>query len=237
MSLVLRPVKTAMATNLTSPFLGIGGVEPYVYSVLPGGAGGTIDSDGLYTSPSGIGVDTIQVEDDLGDIATATVLVGTPLQLFCDVIQSELGLADGRVYLWDQKINSPSDQGLWVAVAAMNPKPFGWKSFLDEFGNEIQSVNMHTTLSVDFISRDSSARDRKEELILALGSIYSRQQQSLNSFRIFPLSQGFVNISGIDGAAIPYRYNITCNIQYFVTKTKAAEYFDDFSLDTPVVES
>jgi hypothetical protein len=39
----------------------------------------------------------------------------------------------------------------------------------------------------------------------------------------------FVNLSMIDGDAIPYRFNISVNMQYFVRKVKAVAYFDDFA--------
>lgn len=228
MSVGILPAKAALATVLTQPFSPVGGTGPYTFSVVPGGVGGTINGAGLYTSPNALGTDIVKVMDSLGAFSLATVMVGSPLELFCDVLQTELGLADGRVYIWDQKIFSPSDQGLWIAVAVLNPKPFGNSMRISTAGIMSQSVNMHTQLSVDITSRDKSAVYRKEEVILALKSYYSESQQELNSFRIFPLSSGFVNLSQEDGAAIPYRFNIAVNIQYQVTKTKAVPYYDTF---------
>src|SRR4051812_24524825 len=112
MSLTLRASKSALGPGLTASFLGSGGTEPYTYSVLPDGAGGTINSStGLYTAPAAVNgdprlsTDTIMVTDSLAATATLPILVTDPLGLFCEVIQRELALADGRVYLWDQKIN------------------------------------------------------------------------------------------------------------------------------------
>ncbi len=69
-------------------------------------------------------------------------------------------------------------------------------------------------------------------MILALNSVYAEQQQELNSFRIFPLSQSFVNLSELEGAAIPYRFTISINMQYAVVKTKSVPYYDTFSAAT-----
>lgn len=238
MSLSLLPSRTAIKTSMTQPFLGTGGTPPYTYSVVAGGAGGTIDVNGIYTSPLVTGLDVVQVQDSLGAIALSDVLIGSPLELLCDILQTRLGLAAGRVFIWDQKINSPNDFGLYIAVSALAPKPFSNKSVIDpDTGNEIQSVNMHVNCNIDLISRDTSALDRKEEVIMALNSIYSRQQQGLNSFRVFPLSNAFQNLSNIDGAAIPYRYNISVNIQYFTVKSAVSEYYNDFSLADPDVKS
>lgn len=244
MSLSLTQSLTAVSPNMIAFFLGIGGTEPYAYSVLPGGAGGTIDSvTGEYTAPAVMGstpqtlYDTIEVTDSLAVTATALILVGNPLFLFCEVLQRELGLSNGRVYLWDQKIFQPADNDLYIAVSMPSCKPFSnvtkpaMVAGVPDWSQVEQSVNMLATLDLDIISRGPAARDRKEEVILALNSIYAQSQQEANSFYIGKLPPGarFVNLSMIDGAAIPYRFRISVNLQYAFTKSKAVQYFDTFS--------
>ncbi len=241
MTLALTQTATALGPRNTASFLGVGGSEPYVYSVDIGGAGGSIDSDtGVYTAPTVIGnspvtgFDTIRVADATPEEATATILVGNPLILFCDVIQRELGLANGRVYLWDQKIMQPSDSGLYVAVSVPMCKPFAnvnrYSAGMYDSDSE-QYVSMLARVDIDIISRGPAARDRKEEVILALNSNYAQQQQEANGFYIgkLPPHGGFLNLSEVDGAAIPYRYKISVNLQYAFQKTSAVDYFDDFA--------
>lgn len=239
MSLALTRSVKAIGINNTASFLATGGTEPYVYSVLPNGAGGTIDATtGVYTSPAQVPVevkksyDTIVVTDDDGATAQLTMLVSDALGLFCDIISTYMSLS-GRVYLWDQKINTPTDEGLWIAVSVLSAKPFGNSNRFNSSGQQVQSVNMLATLSVDVISRGPAARTRKEEVILALNSIYSQQQQELNGFYVAKISNQFVNLSQIDGPAIPYRFNISVNIQYAVGSNSAVDYFDDF--EEPVI--
>lgn len=241
MSISLLYGTSSMAKNLTQPFEGTGGTAPYTYSVIPSGAGGTINAGtGLYTSPNNTGVDVIRVVDSLGAIATATIYVRTALELFCDVIQQGMGLANGRVYLWDQKIMEPTDYGLFIPIQILSCKPFGnTRQYLPITGGfqEVQSTNFQATLSVDIKSRGPEARDRKEEVIMALRSNYAEQQMELNSFFIAKLSSGFVDLSLVDGAAIPYRFNITVNIQYAVTKLNAVSYYDTFPGPTLLIDS
>jgi hypothetical protein len=238
---------TAIAVNLTASFLAAGGTPPYTYSVRGGGAGGTINSStGIYTAPAMVNggsfgpptkeYDTIQANDSAGHTVTAQILVGTPLLLFCDIIQNQLGLTPGRVYLWDQKVSMPTDAGLYVAVAVLSCKPFSNTNTFDGSGsnsNSFQSVNMYAQLQVDIISRDAEARDRKEEIILALNSTYAQTQQSANSFKIGKLPPGsqFINLSSPDGAGIPYRFNIAVAMQYVFTKTVAVPSYN--SIATP----
>lgn len=235
----LAQTLTAILPGLTSSFLASGGTSPYVYSVRLNGAGGTIDaSTGLYTAPAQMGstpqtlYDTIQVRDSLGAIATASILVGSTLLLFCDILQTYLGLPQGRVYLWDQKIMQPTDSALYIAVSVPSCKPFGNNKSYDSNGNALQSVNMLATLDIDIISRGPAARDQKEQILLALMSDYSELQQEANSFSIGRLPTGFLNLSGIDGAAIPYRYKISVNMQYSVSSSQAVPYFNTFASPT-----
>jgi hypothetical protein len=90
---------------------------------------------------------------------------------------------------------------------------------------------MYAVLDLDIISRGPDARDRKEEVVMAFNSTYAQQQQEINSFYIGKLPPGakFINLSEIDGAAIPYRYRISTVLQYTVTKTTPIQYYSSFS--------
>lgn len=253
MSLSLSVSVTAMAPGTSTIVSGQGGVEPYSYDIVAGGAGGTLTASGdeqRYTAPVAMPANprqqnvTIRVTDSAPTPATAeaTIMIGDPLLLFCEIIQKELALANGRVYLYNQKIMQPTDDSLYIAVGVLNCKPFAntFKPESSEGGmNAGQSVNMLATLSLDIISRSTEALRRKEEVIMALNSMYAIQQQERNSFFIGKLPPGsqFVNLSSVDGAAIPYRFNISVNIQYFARKVKAVEYFDEFADPTVTTES
>jgi hypothetical protein len=147
-----------------------------------------------------------------------------------------MSIPNDHIYLWDQKIFQPSDSNLYIAVGVHSCKVFGNNNSPGivmgdpDWSLQFQSVNMMATLDLDLISRGPAARDRKEEVIMALNSVYSERQQDSNSFSIgrIPAGARFQNLSLIDGAAIPYRFRISVNMQYTVTKTSAVDYFDDF---------
>lgn len=241
MTLSLSQTSSAVGTFLTVSFLAIGGSAPYTYSVTPGGAGGTIDaSTGIYTAPSVLSddpakaYDSVVVTDSLAATASAQVLVGSPLILFCDILQKEMGLAPGRVILWDQKINLPNDRDIFIAVSNPMNKVIGNVNRSADASGTLQSqqyLAMQALLDIDIMSRGPGARDRKEEVLLALQSNYSEQQQEKNSFSIarLPAHGGFINISDVDGAAIPYRYRISIMMTYAYSKNSSIQYFDDFS--------
>ncbi len=237
MTLSLTQSVFAVGPNIPASFLATGGTAPFVYTVLPGGAGGTIDpSTGVYIAPSTVPTsaatqfDTVEVTDHVAATATAQIMVGDTLLLFCDVLQQGLGLANGRVWIWDQKIFQPTDNGLYVSVAEMEPKVVANNASTSADGaSQVQYVVFKSKLEINLISRDSSARLRKSDFVMALNSTYSEQQQEINSFLIGKTPPMLTNISVADGAAILYRYTAWVNIQYSVGKTTGQQYFSSFS--------
>jgi hypothetical protein len=237
MTMTLSQNYTAIGPNISASFLALGSVGAVTFEVLPDGAGGTIDaSTGVYLAPASASsgprraFDTILATDSTAQTATAQIMVGSPLLLFCDILRQGLNLPLGRVYLWDEKIEQPHDYDLYIAVSVPICRPYG-NVRTNVNGNQVQYIAMQATLDIDIISRGPEARDRKEEVLLALNSVYSEQQQEANSFYIAKLQPGarFINLSQVDGAAIPFRYRISIVMHYSVSKTQSAPYFSEFS--------
>lgn len=225
--LTLDATNKALVGGLASSCLASGGTPPYVYSISSNESGGTIDASGNYVAGYVIGRDVITVMDATHATATTNIMVGCPLKLICDIIQKELSLVDGQVYLYNQKFNIPKDTELYVAVGVVSSKPFGNSISYDSTGKSVQSLNVRDTVSIDIMSRGTSALLRKEEVIMALNSSYAIKQQELNSFNISRIPTQMNNLSSLEGNAIPFRFNININVQYFVNKTKSSEYFDN----------
>lgn len=237
--MILKQNVDAIAFSASTPFKASGGVPPYVYSVAPGGAGGTIDaSTGLYTAPStrtdespDKTIDTITVTDSTSDIASADISVLSPIELFCDVLKTELGLSDDQVILYNQKLKIPSDSRLYIAVSILTCKPFAntnTQEDVEGIFSEVQTTNFQSVLSIDVYSRSTIALTRKEDVIMSLKSTYAEQQMNANAMKIASIPSAFTAVNQEDGAAIPYRFNISVAIQYMSKKVKAIEYYDDF---------
>lgn len=251
MALSLTQSLYAVGPNITSSFLGVGGPKPYSYAVISGGAGGTINSStGVYTAPAQASsspkqaYDTIRVTDASSATATAQILVGTPLFLLCDIIQREMNLPDGRVWVWDQKIFQKTDYDLYIGVANPANKVFGSNIVQQSQTvgntttlNQVQTINMLGMIDIDIRSRGPAARDMKEYVVMALNSTYSEQQQEANSFYIGRIPTKFLNLSQGDGAAIPYRYNISIQMQYCVQKITPIPFYDSFDGYEVVVDN
>lgn len=229
MSLSLLSNYNYLAYGISIPLQADGGTGPYVFSVVNGSSGGSVSSEGIYTSGFTAGFDVVQVQDASGDLAFFKVYTGTVFHLLADIIQKQMGLKSGRVYLFDQKIFMPTDDDLFVAISVLRCNTFGSKSQFDpDVNKEVISCNFYADAQIDVISRSTEALLRKEEVVMALTSQYSERQQQLNAFHIGRLPTNFVNLSNVDGAAIPYRFSITCGLQYSTKKIEVGDYFDTF---------
>ena len=240
MSITLNAVSTAVAPGISTSVGATGGSSPYVYSLAPGGIGGSIDSStGLYTAPtpSVSGVDTVVVVDAASATTSLPIVVGSALILLMDILLHEMGLSQQNIWTWDQKQRIPTDSQLYIAVSAFAPKSFGNSNTYNyTLNTQVQSVNMQTNVQIDIFSRSTAALDRKEEIVMAFNSLYAQQQMAMNSFSVARLSNSFVNLSEVDGNAILYRYAISVNLQYFVQKIQVAPYFSSFSVSLAQTE-
>lgn len=221
-----------MATfGVSVPFGVFDGVEPYTFSVIPeeiNGAGGSISPNGLYTAPNNEGTDTVRVQDANGDIATAKIMVGGPLKIVADIISKYMGLGSDQVFIYNSKISPPKDSKLYVNISPLPMKVFSSSNKFKEDSEEI-GLNIFSPLDISIYSRSSEAILRKEEVVMALNSTYSKQQQELNCIYLGKISNSIVPINAQEGAAIPYAFNITANIQYVSKKKNLVQYFDNFS--------
>jgi hypothetical protein len=154
-------------------------------------------------------------------------------QIVCDILTHEMSLSSGQVYLWNEKVMEPKNSALYIPVHIISCKAFGVtrRNVVDQVTgnlNQVQSVNMRTVLDINIQGRSTDARDRKEEIIFALTSAYSLQQQSANSFTIARLPENFNNLTKTDGAGILFRFSVSVAIQYFKQKTSLVDYYQNF---------
>ena len=121
-----------------------------------------------------------------------------------------------------------------IAVQTMNITPVANNTKLDTSVTppiEKQYLSSLQTMQIDIMSANSEARQRSNEIILALDSIYSVQQQEKFQFKVNKSNTGFVNVSEAEGAQNINRFalTITCFTWYYKTKI-IEEYYDQFNI-------
>jgi len=253
MTLAIIGTKSALLPNNTASFIGTGGTGPYTYSVAPfvlnmSGAGGTINSStGLYTAPATVQTsprnfyDQVIVTDSATptpNTATANVLVGYPWMLVADILITALSLTLDRVYFWNVKDNMPKDNSMFLVIAMPRQKPIASNNYpsgtaIDEGGpgwsQATSWTQVNSTLDIHVYSRGLDALYRLPEIFAALQGQYCRNQQRACGFYLSKVPHNAVDVSGIDGAAIPYHYVISLECIWTFSYTQAPPYWATFA--------
>ena len=152
----------------------------------------------------------------------------TTIDYLRDVIKTSMNLPDSRVNIYNQKFIIPNDPHLFVGIEYKFSKVFASKSELNVYGTEEMGLNTQEHYAIMLFSRNLEALQRKEEAVMALGSIYARQQGDGVGFsiaRIAPIQ----DLSGLEGAAILYRYDIDVVMLCRYFKTNAVNWYGTFS--------
>jgi hypothetical protein len=236
MSLEILQNLRAIAPGIVTPFV-CNSSDPVTWAVTAGGAGGTINEDGIYTAPQLSSydpkkfIDTITVDDGT-DTGTTTIMVLPVLGLLAHIIQTELELNMDQVQLYQQKFNVPNDNKVYIAVGMLTQKPYANKREYYENPDsldlmEVVSTNWKCTAWIEIYSASNLAFLRKEEISAALFSTYSEQIQEANNFKIAKMPSQFTNISSAQGPGIPYRFNASVQLSFVTSKEKPIAYFEE----------
>lgn len=219
---LLSNSKTLIRGGCT-PFQAVEGVEPYVYSIVSGE--GQIDPvTGLFQASNSTGPVVIRATAADAEEVDLEIVVLGPLSLFCSVIKEELNLDSSQVYIYNQKYSIPPDSKMYIAVGVGIVKPIG---SVNREGDQYSSFK--AALEVNILSKSEEALERKEEVLMALNSDFSKRLQAQNGFYIAPLSSQFNNLSETEGLSQVFRFNITVNIQYAITKLGNFDYYNQFN--------
>lgn len=161
-----------------------------------------------------------------------------PEQIIVNILRTEMGLDKDSVWIRDQNRQIPNDNKLYIAVGEIGSKVMSSVDTVtpDDAGmQEFQQVQVQSMIQIDAFSSDVKELFRRYEIVAALRSIYSVQQQEQYYFKIFSVPTSFVNTSGVEGGSIINRFSITivCFVWYSKTKQLAVpsgqNYFDDFT--------
>ena len=154
----------------------------------------------------------------------------TSLDLLRDIIMTEMALADDRVFIYNPKFVIPSFDDLFVVIEFKNSQIISSRTTTTGTGvnyRQIQDVNTREYIAVDIFSRNTQALYRKEEVVMALMSIYAQQIQEIYGFKLFRIAP-IENLSDVEGGARLYRFEIPIVMHAWYQKEKPVDYYDTF---------
>lgn len=148
--------------------------------------------------------------------------------LICDIITNGLDIEEDRVVVYSENWDPPKDAGIYIVVSTRRGKPISnVRKYDDDTNEEVQTVVTYDFIDIDITSKDRTALDRKEEVLMALNSTYSEQVQNENNIKIFKLGE-IMDLSFIEAASALKRYRIPCIVSNIKEKRTVINYFDKF---------
>jgi hypothetical protein len=160
-------------------------------------------------------------------------------QIILDIVKTEMGFTDKDVWLRDQNRVIPNDTGMYVIAGLVSAQVMSSHVYMQEFivdnvavQKQVSRVQQRESIQVDIIGRSNDILSRNWEVIGALSSFYSQQQQENNYFKIAQIPQSFTNTSSAEGGSILNRYTIIvpCIVWYYKEKSMPAyDYYGEFS--------
>lgn len=154
-----------------------------------------------------------------------------------DIIKTQLSLTDSQIMIYNQKYMIPTDPGLHITLSHIGSKVMSNNSYFESTSTGMQSVsqaNIQEMIQIDIMSQDTSALNRKEEIILALNSNYSEKSQEVNNFTIFRIPTQFNDTSFTEASSMMTKFTLTiiCFGLYKTTST-ITDFYTDFSRSVP----
>lgn len=169
----------------------------------------------------------------------------TPEEYVVDIIKHELKIPDTYgtnrnneiipcIAIGSQDVSLGTTDKLQVLVWDVWSKITSNHREQREIGGEyfdIQQALYCDTIQVDFMSKNSDARNRRFELIPALKSTYTIQQSDANGFRIYEIPETLVNIGQVVGGGAINRWSLRFKMSYMYEKRTKIDYYDTFNFE------
>lgn len=160
----------------------------------------------------------------------------TSLDLLRDIVQQEMSLKDNQIYIYGQPFLMPTGTGLFVVIEYKYSKVYSNRNLTpvnDGDISEEQNVNTQEFLTVQLFSRNFEALRRKEEVAMALKSVYAQQTQEKYAFKL-SVNPQILDLSSLEASAMLYRYDVPVVVLTAYQKTKAIKWFDNYTVDVDV---
>lgn len=164
----------------------------------------------------------------------------TPIQIIVDVLLHELELTPGQVMQTNQKFFIPTP-GLFIAVSYLGPSKIitnqnTWEDDGEDGLIEVQSLTMMHMLQIDLLAYNNPdgsnpALDRKEEVAMALRSVYSQQIQNQYGMQIARQPGPLVDTSFAEETEMMTRYTTTIVTTSSYEKRKTVDNYADFNAE------
>lgn len=164
-----------------------------------------------------------------------------PVQVIAQILASEMGLDPGQIMLTNEEWPIPKSKGIYIALSYISTRVISADSISmdvpDNFGvavyTEVQETVSLDMIQIDMMSFDGSARNNKQEPIMALRSNFAQQLMGQYNMQIGRIPSSMMNASSLEETKILNRFTMTISVTSKQRKTKPVTngYYDEFPVE------
>ena len=156
------------------------------------------------------------------------------LDIIKQILDEEMNMPKNRVWAYNADVDLPKDSKLFIVLHYGQRKPISntikYKNTPDGL-EEVQSMNVCEDVIVSLLSRNTEARDRAQEVHMAMNSTFARNLQAKENIHISILGDVW-DASFLEATSRINRFD--CKIRVFKSyeKIKAVDYYDKYKFQT-----
>lgn len=160
--------------------------------------------------------------------------MNSTLDVIQQILVKQMNIPASRVFAYNSNIELPKDTDLFIPLFYTERRPISnnAKMVSTEAGiEEHQNTNMVEDVIISLMSVDTSARDRVQDVFMALRSYYSQDLQAKNKLHISTIGEAY-DKSFLEETSMLNRFDIKIRIFRAYEKINIVDYYDKFRFET-----
>lgn len=154
------------------------------------------------------------------------------LSIIKEILDRELELPQGRCFAYNGAEDLPKDSDLFIVLYFGARTPFANNIRYEGEINDlkaVQSYNVVEDIQIAVMSRNTTARNRVHEVLMALASVTAQEIQEKYRFHLSTIGD-VVDNSFLEATARLNRFDVSCRVIRAYEKQKSIDYYDKFPL-------
>ena len=158
--------------------------------------------------------------------------VKNTIETLVDILKVRMNLSDEQIWVYNQSKKISNTQGIYIVIQEGVKVPFAVNKSTQEAENgDLQEVTTQKYMEdyiINIVSRNNEALMRQVDILAAISSVYSQQQQEKTGIQIYRVPTSFVPLPENEGGSMLYRYAITIKILTNYISINNVEYYNQF---------
>ncbi len=149
----------------------------------------------------------------------------TTLDLLRTILINQMPMREDRVNIYDEKWKIPPDEEMFITLEYRNSKAISNRNTFvsGSTPSEVQDVNMLENITIGIFSRNRSAMQRKEEVLMAVMSSYAQSLQEAYAFKVSRIGS-IEDLSALEATAMLKRYDVNLTVYAWYQKVVTPGY-------------